>query len=133
MKKTSLFYLLTAMACLVLSFSACKKDKIEDQILDGKVNMRIKNVSNYDFKDVQVEHAEVHEYGDVNKGDYSAYSSYDELYSYAYVHLKINGEIYQAIPIDFVGETPLEPGKYTYELDIPDIDNHYVSIKLVEE
>ena len=49
MKKISLFFFLAAVACIAFSFSACKKDKIEDQIQDGKVNMRIKNVSNYDF------------------------------------------------------------------------------------
>ncbi|WP_370477711.1 hypothetical protein [Tamlana flava] len=49
--------------------------------------------------------------------------------------MEIDGEVYTIQPIDFVGETPLEKGKYTYQIDANDSTEQYgkLSLTLIEE
>jgi len=95
---------------------------------DGAVNIRIKNVSSLIFDEVQVGNAqEVH--ADVASGSYSDYLQYKTAYNYAYVQIKSGAEAYVLQPVDFVGETPLSTGFYTYELNIS--EGGYIELKFV--
>lgn len=53
----------------------------------------------------------------------------------AFVQLEIDGETYALQPIDYVGETPLENGSYTYQIDANDFQERYekLSLTLIEE
>jgi hypothetical protein len=56
-------------------------------------------------------------YGTVAPGGVTAYRSIERTYSYAKIEATINGQPAVLQPIDFVGETLLGPGRYTYSLD----------------
>lgn len=104
------FLLFFALGCLA---SGCT-DKDDDV---NAVNIRIKNVSSLIFDEVQVGDAEeVHM--NVSPNDYSTYFIYETAYQYAFISIKSGAETYTLQPIDFVGETELPIGFYTYELNV---------------
>ncbi|PCJ92675.1 MAG: hypothetical protein COA50_15340 [Flavobacteriaceae bacterium] len=86
------------------------------------VNLRIKNISELVFEEVQVgDHETIHE--NVGSDEFSEYLEYETAYKYAYIQIKSGGETYTLQPIDFVGETALPIGLYTYELDVDEEGN----------
>lgn len=101
------------LLCTILLFAVGCTDN-DDK--DG-INIRIKNNSSVTFDKVQVGSAEsIH--SNISAGDFSAYLTYEIAYNYAYIEAKSGDETYVLQPIDFVGETPLEIGFYTYELSL---------------
>jgi hypothetical protein len=86
------------------------------------VNIRIKNASNIIFDEVQVSDAE-EVYENVSSGDYSGYFEFETAYQYAFVQIRSGEDTFTLQPIDFVGETPLPIGFYTYELNITEDGN----------
>ncbi|MGI9552472.1 MAG: hypothetical protein ACR2MT_14820 [Aurantibacter sp.] len=81
------------------------------------VNIRVKNVANFNFNKVVVgEEDKIHE--NVAPGKYSDYLEYETAYHYAYIKIENDSTSYVLQPIDFVGETPLNIGFYTYELSV---------------
>lgn len=85
----------------------------------SEVNLRIKNVSSLIFDEVVVgEATETHM--NVSPDSYSEYLIYETAYSYAFIQITSGEDTYVLQPIDFVGETPLPIGFYTYELDVSD-------------
>lgn len=96
----------------VLSLNCTDRD---DDIKE--VNIRVHNVSDLVFNSVQVgAEDKIHE--NVAPDDFTEYLIYEEAYTYAYIEIVSGEETYVLQPIDFVGETPLPKGLYTYELDI---------------
>jgi len=126
MKKTMILFI------TIVTLFSCSKDNVNNE-----VKIRLSNVSQYDFKNIVVNTST----GDVNfedleSGQKSEYKDFDKAYSYAFVELEINGEIYTLQPIDYVGETFLESGNYTYQIDTNDtIDDQYskLSLTLIED
>ena len=99
----------------------------------GGVEIRIANRSDVDFDRVDVTFpADEVSYGAVAKGAASDYRRVKEAYRYALVVATAGGETYRFQPIDFVGETLLEPGRYTYALSTDPNDN-FLAIELVED
>lgn len=105
-------HLILLLAVLITSFSCTDRD---DNI--SKINLRIKNTSSVTYQEVTVV-SDATKYTDISSGSYSGYLEFDTLYTYAYINILADGETYVLQPIDFVGETPLTPGFYTYELNI---------------
>ncbi len=104
-------YCVYLFAFLVLF--AC--DDRDDNV--NEVNIRIRNISNINFDRVQVgEPDKIHE--NVGTDEFSDYLQYEEAYRYAFIEIQSGAEIYVLQPIDFVGETALPIGLYTYELDV---------------
>lgn len=104
---------LTLILVFILLATGCtdRDDKIT------AINIRVENSSGIDFDEVQVGGDEfVHT--DVSSGSFSEYLEYETAYEYAYIQIKSGTESYVLQPIDFVGETPLEIGFYTYVLDV---------------
>lgn len=87
-----------------------------DDELNG-IQIRVKNVSSIQYDTIQVGGEEM-VHANVAPDSYSAYLEYETAYSYAYVNISAEGETYVLQPIDFVGETPLPFGYYTYEIGI---------------
>ena len=100
---------------------SCSNDTTSDIIIPqtSSVQIRIQNASpnlckfeniivNTYNKDVSFEN--------LLTGQKSAFKTFDLAYSYAFVQLQINGKTYTIQPADFVGETPLENGNYTYKI-----------------
>ena len=66
----------------------------------------------------------------INSQETTNYKTFEMAYRYAFVELEIDGEKYTSQPIDYVGETPLENGNYTYEIDINDAQEQYKELTL---
>lgn len=126
MKKHKSFGILIAVAIMIST--ACSKeitDKFEVvekapcQEDSKKSNVRIKNTSSSDYQNVTVQSADgtTINYGTIVAGKTSCYSSFAKIYRYAAVKLSIAGKEHTLQPIDYVGETPLGIGKFTYALD----------------
>lgn len=99
----------------------------------GSIEIRVANRSDRDFDRVVAtfDPGRV-DYGAVAKGATSDYRRIQQAYRYALVEVTAGGQTFRFHPIDFVGETPLEPGRYTYALSIEPSDNT-VTIDLVED
>lgn len=119
---------------LFLVVSACKKDigsPCENQVDESKTNLRIKNLSAYNFEDVNVSpNGTLKSYNTTEAGQSSCYHNFDKAYNYAYVSMNINGEEFIIQPIDYVGEQELGPGKFTYSIDIVNFANKQLSISV---
>lgn len=103
-------------AFLIMSFFLLTGCSDRDDKLVG-VHIRIKNESNLTYDQVQVgEGDKLHK--NISPGAFSDYLEYESAYSYAYINITSGDENYILQPHDFVGETLLEPGYYTYALNI---------------
>lgn len=107
--------------------TACHKEESEEVLI------RVKNNSIYQLDSVYVTSpGGSHLYGSLRAGQSSEYSAFSEAYSYAYVRVMANGQQLVWQPIDYVGETPLKAGKYTYELNVTDLANRRISLTLAK-
>lgn len=133
-----LSFIITAV--ILLNLNACEKDKVLDCTEHDvapcnedptKVNLRIRNVSDYNFCNVSLNPSPYNvNYGIIKEGETTCYRPFDFAYSYGYVELHINGELFVFQPIDFFGEVPLNTGSYTYSIDVIDYDKRRLSIEL---
>ena len=87
----------------------------EDNSPNGNVNIRIKNTSEFDYSNVIVNSDGTEKnYGSIFSNQYSEYKTFDYAYRYAFIELEIQGETLTLMPTDYVGETKLTSGNYTY-------------------
>ena len=99
---------------IILSFSLSCTDRDDDV---EEVNIRVRNISSLVFDQVQVgEPDKIHE--NVSPDSFTEYLQYEEAYRSAFIEIRSGAETYVLQPIDFVGETPLPIGLYTYALNI---------------
>ncbi|MXV51104.1 hypothetical protein GS399_09000 [Pedobacter sp. HMF7647] len=117
--------LLSLALCTIL-FSACKK---KNEAPASGINIRIENKSSYQFDNVLVWAGDVkNNYGSIKPGQTSEYKIFNEAYRYAYVKLNVGEKEFILQPIDYVGETPLEAGKYTYQLTVSNYDQSRLNL-----
>lgn len=109
MQKLLFFMILSLGPFLV----ACDTEMVTVEETVTEVNIRIKNISAFDYSNVIVSNKT---YGDIANDETTDYQLFDIAYQYAYVELQIDGDTFYIQPIDFVGEEPLESGSYTYEI-----------------
>ena len=89
-----------------------------DDELTGDVLIRVENISTVSYSNIKVGDSNgTIAFKDLGPGEFSEYAIFQKAYRYAYVELQIDGLTYFIQPIDFVGEEPLRPGNYTYQLD----------------
>ncbi|WKV12455.1 hypothetical protein [Marivirga harenae] len=108
----------------------------ESNINPAAVNIRLVNKSDFNFQNIVVNTSTGNvDFGDLKSGKSSDYKVFDTAYRYAYVKLEIKGNTLTIQPFDYVGETPLKNGKYSYELytDNPNEEFGSLAIELVEE
>ena len=117
---------------IIATLFSCSKDNV-----NNKVKIRLSNVSQYNFKNIVVNTTTGNvNFEDLESGQKSEYKAFDKAYRYAFVELKIDGKIYTLKPIDYVGETLLENGNYTYQIDANGtIGDQYsrLSLTLIED
>lgn len=101
---------------LLLTFSLVIGCTDRDDNLSA-VNIRVKNDSSITFDIVQVG-TEENMHSNIAPGAFSDYLAYETAFSYSYIEITSGEETFILQPIDFVGETELPAGFYTYELDI---------------
>src|SRR5262245_42922309 len=83
------------------------------------VSVRIHNASDRVFDSVLVNFRGKEEnYGRIPAGEVSNYRTVARAYSYAYIRVKFGEETAVFQPIDYVGESTLRPGRYTYRLTL---------------
>lgn len=83
------------------------------------VQIRVANRSSLPFHQVVIGFpAGREEYGAVVPQGRTGYRQVAEAYRYAYVKVQAGGRELVLQPIDYVGETPLEAGRYTYVLGV---------------
>lgn len=108
----------------------------DDKNVESNANIRLSNVSQFDFDNVIVNTWDENvDFGNINSGQKSDYKFFKVAYRYAFVEVDIDGETYTIQPIDYVGETPLTSGNYTYQIDANDSREQYgkLSLVLIEE
>jgi len=88
-----------------------------DVLGPGYLSIRVRNagpvafdVATLGFRDQTVQ------YGRLAAGEATSYRSVRFAYSYAYVEVEAAGRRFTRVPIDYVGETPLARGSYTFEI-----------------
>lgn len=85
----------------------------------GAVLLRVTNVSETDFESVFVSFPQGDaDFGEVAAGEITSYHELPGAYHYGYVEVVAEGDTLRMMPIDYVGEKPLEGGRYTFVLDI---------------
>ncbi len=81
------------------------------------VQIRIGNDSPNSFTNVAVIFPEDEvDYGAVNAGGVSEYRAVSVAYRFARIDVQIGSTEVRIQPFDYMGEEPLEPGRYTYSL-----------------
>ena len=119
-----LFVIFFSLTCNDTDFECDQHDISDCNSDDKKTNIRVLNSSDYDFCNVVISTTgECRNHGKIKSGKYTCYREYDKAYNYAYVSLMIDGEDLVIQPIDYVGETPLGIGYFTYHLDVEEINN----------
>jgi hypothetical protein len=87
----------------------------------GRVEIRVRNVSDLDFDSVRAYFPEGEvDYGPVSKGAVSAFRPTGRAYRYAGFSVKSGNRELSLRPIDYMGEQELTEGRYTYALDVDD-------------
>ncbi|WP_424000760.1 hypothetical protein [Maribacter sp. IgM3_T14_3] len=121
---------------LILIFAICLFLNCSKDDSNNDVNIRLSNVSDSDFENIIVNTTTGDtNYGDIKSNQVSEYKNFNKAYRYAYVELNIGEETYTIQPIDYVGETPLTNGNYTYQLDLVSYEEGFLdlTITLIEE
>ncbi len=77
------------------------------------IEIRVRNGTDIDFKDLIVGGKK---YGDIKRGAVTGYQTWKGAYRYSSVSLTATNKPLRIQPIDYVGETPLGDGNFTYVL-----------------
>ena len=102
--------LVVLFGLLLAGLSGCSSPSEVDS-----TRIRIRNATHVPFENVIVGDKS---YGDIAPGDVTEYQTWRHAYRYAYVSLKADGKPMLIQPIDYMGETPLGDGRFTYVLTI---------------
>lgn len=106
---------------------------------DAKVRIRLHNLSDSLLTDLRVFFpGDSERIAFLRPRAYTDYFSLDSAYRYASIQAKSGGKDYFCQPADFTGETPLAPGRYTYELSPvrnrdPDAKVGFFLLELLED
>ena len=85
----------------------------------GDIEVRIANESSFAFESVDVVFPDDSvAYGALPAHSQSVYHAVERAYSYALIIVSVGGEELRIQPIDYVGASELEPGRYTYALNL---------------
>jgi hypothetical protein len=104
-------------------FTICGCKKSSPTYSDTQI--RVLNSTTWVFYDCTVDpigtlsnnpSAKAFNYGQVNINTTSDYHPFDEIYKYAWFRLTMNSKTYYIKVFDYVGETPLAKGRYTYKI-----------------
>ena len=124
------FLILIIAITAMISFSKDSSDN------PSGLKIRLSNSSQYNFKDIVINTTtgDVN-FGNLNSGEKTEYKEFNKAYRYAFVKLEIDGKTYTIQPIDYVGESTLKDGSYTYQIDVNNTQDQYtnLSLTLIEE
>jgi hypothetical protein len=119
---------LLILTIAVTVFFGCSKNSDTNT---SEVYIRLSNISEYNFKNIVVNTSTGNvDFENIDSGQMTQYKIFETAYRYAFVELEIEGGIYTIQPIDYVGETPLKNGYYTYQIYSNDSQVQYGRITL---
>ncbi len=112
----------------IITLLSCSND---DDNNSTELRIRLSNASQFDFQNITVNTSTGNVvFEDMNVGQNSEYQVFQSAYRYAFVELEIDGETYTIQPIDYVGETLLENGDYTYQINANNSLEQYEKLSL---
>lgn len=98
----------------------------------GPVEIRVENASTQTMEGVRVAFPTLEvQYGDVEPGTATGYRVVDRAYRYAWVRTVVAGDTLVLQPIDYVGESLLAEGRYTYRLGL--FEGRSLTLELVRD
>ena len=110
----------------ILLVSCTEGDKKQE------VMIRVQNLSNYDYENVVVSSGgPEYLFGNIAAQETSDYILFENAYRYAYVKVEIEGEFLVLQPVDYVGESNLKSGNYTYQIGVTGSGNDPGSLTFV--
>lgn len=116
--------ILLALCIAISTLLSCANDDSQN----SNVEIRISNTSSFDYENIIVNSTT---FENLNSGEESVYQIFKKAYRYGFVELDIDGSTYTIQPIDYVGETELEHGKYTYQIDANNSQEQYGKLSLI--
>jgi hypothetical protein len=132
MEKLREILLLAALPVLLLIYG-CAPPPAEGPVSAGKpVQIRVTNRGTAPLGDVRINFVgTVVEFGTIAPGETTEYHAVEKSYSYARIDASVGGKPGRVQPIDFVGESLLPPGKYTWTLvGTPEAADDYARLTL---
>jgi hypothetical protein len=78
--------------------------------------IRVRNLSALPLRDVKLGRAS---YGNIGAGETTTYRTWGPAYAISTIRFDADGKSYGHIPIDYVGETPLGAGQFTFIIQMP--------------
>ncbi|MGO4771638.1 hypothetical protein ACEN2I_08235 [Flavobacterium sp. W22_SRS_FK3] len=118
------------LVIMVLALFGCSNDD------SSELRIRLSNASKFNFQNITVNTSTGNvNFENLSSGQNTTYKIFAKAYSYAFVELEIDGKTYTLQPIDYVGETLLKKGNYTYEITANDSQERYgkLSLKLIKD
>ncbi|GGG10690.1 hypothetical protein GCM10011344_09210 [Dokdonia pacifica] len=96
---------------------------------DTEVQIRLANISEFDYTNITIRNGISYE--DLEAGEVSEYQTFESSYSYMFVQLVANQDTLFIQPIDFVGESLIRGGNYTYEIEANFENNDLGSLRAI--
>ena len=86
----------------------------------GSPEIRVRNTSATRLENVRVQSGGSGDetFGDIPAGAATAYREMSGAYHYGWIRARAEMQDVELRPVDYVGETPLGAGRYTYALDL---------------
>lgn len=113
---------------IIMVVISCSRDDDSGIVENTIVNIRLFNESSFNYENIKVGGVA---YLNLNSGEFSGYKKFELAYRLAYIELTADEEPFRLQPYDFVGETPLENGSYTYKLNLD--NNGNILLELIED
>ncbi|MEN8144449.1 MAG: hypothetical protein ABFS14_05800 [Gemmatimonadota bacterium] len=107
-------------------------DPVDPHPTDFPLGIRVENATGQTFEAITVQFSEqIENYGKLEAGEASEYRAIEEAYRYAAVDIDLGSTTARIQPVDYVGETLLQPGRYTYRFTLsPDGFNELTRVNL---
>ena len=117
------------VAATVVASAACGNPSGSD----GPTRIRLRNASSFELESVTfAPGSERVEFARIGPNATTEYTSVDHAYSYGYFDALVAGERRTLLPIDYVGESYIGEGKFTYVITI-DAQTKNPTVQLVED
>ncbi len=103
---------------------------------EPQVNIKVSNISEFDFENVVVrastENENVNmEFELLSSGQMTEYKSFNTANIFPLIELQIDGKIYTKIPYSTGFDQPLKPGNYIYQINADDSQDQFNRLSFV--
>lgn len=105
---------------LLMATASCSDSLMSEDFVPGEVQLRVQNISKFKLDEVVLQPGtpSVQTYLGLEPGQTSSYQPFEFTYAYGYVRTIIGTDTLTLQPIDYVGETRIYDGAYTFIIDV---------------